>query len=205
MSKCPVCKTEHTTTESVCASCGFNQLNREFINQEELIRWMEETVYPCQAVYKKMSSMLDSLSSNGVAKNATSGRRSVAAISNADYEDSRIAVKFKGINRTSNLFYGDGFEFKFIVQNKTNYEMRVKATEVTVNGFVVSNDELINSEAAANKKTIDSIYLFDGKMNTVDVFGVDDIEQFEFKIQYEIEAINYTFESEPISVVPFEA
>lgn len=136
---------------------------------------------------------------------AVSGRGPASMSSGADYEDSRIAIKFKGINRISNLFFGTGFEFKFVVQNKTNYEMRVNATEVTVNGFVVSNGELINSEAAANKKTLDSIYLYDKKMNTVDVYDIDDIEEFEFKIKYEIEDINYEFESESVYVTPFEA
>lgn len=136
---------------------------------------------------------------------AVSGRGPASMNSGADYEDSRIAIKFKGINRISNLFFGAGFEFKFVVQNKTNYEMRVNATEVTVNGFVVSNGELINSEAAANKKTLDSIYLYDKKMNTVDVYDIDDIEEFEFKIKYEIEDINYEFESESVYVTPFEA
>lgn len=135
----------------------------------------------------------------------SSGRSSVATVSGADYEDNRIAIKFKGINRVSNLFFGTGFEFKFVVQNKTNYEMRVAATEVTVNGFVVSNSELINSEAAANKKTLDSIYLYDKKMNTVDVYGIDDIEEFEFKIKYEIKDLNYEFESDSVYVTPFEA
>lgn len=135
---------------------------------------------------------------------AVTGRPS-SAVAGADYEDNKISIKFKGIRRISNLFFGDGFEFKFVIQNKTGHEMRVSATEVTVNGFVVSNNELINSEAAANKKTLDSIYLYDKKMNGCDIYGIDDIEEFEFKIKYEIEDIDYEYESESVSVTPFEA
>lgn len=133
------------------------------------------------------------------------GRRPVSGLSGTDYEDDKISVKFKGISRVSNLFFGEGFEFKFVVQNKSSYTMRVNATEVTVNGFVVSNSELINSEAAANKKTIDSIYLYDKKMNGCDVYDISDIEEFEFKIKYEMEDIDFEYETESVFVTPFEA
>ena len=135
---------------------------------------------------------------------ATSGRNSVSPISDVDYEDDKIAVLFKGISRISNLFLGDGYEFNYIVQNKTSHKMRVSATEVTVNGFVVSNDELINSEAAPNKKTIDGICLYDKKMNGCDVYCIDDIEEFEFRIKYEMEDTDYEYESELVSVEPYE-
>lgn len=58
MAKCPVCKKEHHVTETICINCGFDQLNREFINQEELQRWMEETIIPCRTVYKAMAEKL---------------------------------------------------------------------------------------------------------------------------------------------------
>ena len=129
----------------------------------------------------------------------------VSSSGSYDYEDSKIAIKFKGISRISNLFFGDGYSFKFVLLNKTTYELRVNVTEVTVNGFVVSNSELLCSEAAANKKTIDTISLYDGTMQDCDVYGVDDITEFEFKIQYEIEDIDYEYESDVISVEPYEA
>lgn len=131
--------------------------------------------------------------------------RPSSTVSGADYDDDKISIKFKGISRISNLFFGDGYEFKVVIQNKTGYEMRVSATEITVNGFVISNDELINSEAAANKKTIDAFHLYDKKMNGCDVYGIDDIEELEFRIKYEIEDTDYEYESESISVTPYEA
>lgn len=147
---------------------------------------------------------IDAISGGGTSM-VTSGRSSASAISGADYEDDKISVKFKGITRISNLFFGKGYEFKYVIHNKTSHEMSVSATEVTVNGFVVSNDERINAEAAANKKTIDSIYLFDKKMSGCDVYSIDDIKEFEFRIKYEMKDINYEYESEPVNVVPYEA
>lgn len=129
----------------------------------------------------------------------------VPASGEYDYEDSKIAIRFKGIQRISNMFFGDGYSFKYIILNKTPYEIRVNVTEVTVNGFVVSNRELLCSEAASNKKTIDVICLYDSKMQDCDVYDTDDIEEFEFKIQYEIEDIDYEYESSIVSVVPYEA
>lgn len=48
--KCPVCKTNTDDTVMKCPECGFNQLHREFLNEEELNRWIKETVEPCEAV-----------------------------------------------------------------------------------------------------------------------------------------------------------
>lgn len=52
--KCPVCKKDCSATDTSCTNCGFDQINKEFINQDELLRWMEETVLPCQKVYRTM-------------------------------------------------------------------------------------------------------------------------------------------------------
>lgn len=61
MSKCPVCKKEHSATETSCSNCGFDQLNREFINKEELMLWMEKTVLPCRRVYEFMHAKIIAL------------------------------------------------------------------------------------------------------------------------------------------------
>lgn len=43
--RCPVCKTECTGYDS-CPNCGFEQLNKVFINSDEANLWKEETVRP---------------------------------------------------------------------------------------------------------------------------------------------------------------
>lgn len=51
--KCPVCETECEEAKT-CSNCGFNDVNRVFLNQEEADRWKQETVQPCRAVYTTM-------------------------------------------------------------------------------------------------------------------------------------------------------
>lgn len=41
--KCPVCKTE-CETKQICEKCGFTEVGKEFVNQEETERWLSETV-----------------------------------------------------------------------------------------------------------------------------------------------------------------
>ena len=58
--KCPVCKTECNGYDS-CPNCGFTEIRTEFLNKDEAQRWMDDTVIPCQAVYKKMSQKLQEI------------------------------------------------------------------------------------------------------------------------------------------------
>ena len=50
--KCPVCKTNHEQNISVCPICGFEQLQREFINQDEYKLWLKEVVDPFKDEYR---------------------------------------------------------------------------------------------------------------------------------------------------------
>ena len=126
--------------------------------------------------------------------------RSSSISSNCVYEDSNLCVIFKSISSISNLFFGDGIEFKFIIQNKTNYDIRVNATEITINGFVVSNSELICSEATPMKKTIDNFNLYSGALNDVDVSSPDDIYELELAISYEIEELDIEREGNAVEI-----
>lgn len=120
--------------------------------------------------------------------------------SNCVYEDLNLSVTFKGIQDVSNLFFGDGVAFKFVIHNKTSHDIRVEATEITVNDFVVSNNELLCSEAAPSKKTIESFYLYSGALDDVDVSSAGDIYSLELAIKYEIEDLDIEQEGDPISV-----
>ncbi|MBQ9940012.1 MAG: hypothetical protein IJO74_00520 [Clostridia bacterium] len=57
---CPVCKTE-CGTENVCKECGFDQIQVEFLNREEAIHWMENTVIPFREKWqeKQTNSEID--------------------------------------------------------------------------------------------------------------------------------------------------
>ena len=116
------------------------------------------------------------------------------------FEDSKISVTYKGARKVSNLFFGDGIEFRFVIQNKTCFKMRVSATDITINDFVVSGDELICSEATPNKKTIDSFHLYSRALDDVDVTDVDDIYSLELAIKYEISDIDFEYESESVEI-----
>lgn len=48
--KCPVCKTDCTNTQR-CPECGFNQLNKTFINKEEALFWEQQVVVPYRSMY----------------------------------------------------------------------------------------------------------------------------------------------------------
>ena len=116
------------------------------------------------------------------------------------FEDNNICVTYKGTRKINNLFFGEGIEFRFIVQNKSYLEMSVSATDITINDFVVSGDELICSEAAPNKKTIDSFCLYGRALDDVDVTDIDDIYSLELAIKYEISDINFEYESEAVEI-----
>lgn len=105
-------------------------------------------------------------------------------VSGKVYDDSRMRIEFKNIDRVNNLFYGPGYRFSFSLSNNTNMDFRVHLREVTINGFTVGNDERLCECVVAHKKAIGEIYLFDKKLNQCDVYEQRDIEEMEFKVQY---------------------
>lgn len=49
---CPVCKKAYTSTERKCLNCGFPDLNRVFVNQQEAEYWKENIVIPYKRQYE---------------------------------------------------------------------------------------------------------------------------------------------------------
>ena len=84
--KCPVCKKDCSATDTSCTNCGFDQINKEFINQDELLRWMEETVLPCQKVYRTMLAKVNE-------KNDTSLSATHSEDNNWNYDEVLIHPK----------------------------------------------------------------------------------------------------------------
>ena len=60
MPKCPVCNNEIKSTKQ-CSNCGFNQIKTEFLTEEDYHHWMDDTVAPCQAIYKEQLKVIDKL------------------------------------------------------------------------------------------------------------------------------------------------
>lgn len=116
------------------------------------------------------------------------------------FEDSRICVAFKGMNKITNLFFGEGIEFKFIIHNKTDYEMKVNATDISINDFIISSSELLCSEATPNRKTIDNFSLYSISLDDVDVKDIEDIYSLELAISYEIEDLDIEYESASVEI-----
>lgn len=121
------------------------------------------------------------------------------------YEDENLAVSYKGIHGITNLFFGKGYSIRFIVQNKTSYEMAVSATEISVNGFMIEDDEYIESEVPANRKTVSGANIFQGKLNDCDVYSIDDMETLELRVKYAIKDINVERESDILLLTPYES
>ena len=57
--KCPVCKKECKETDKVCPTCGFTELNIEFLNAEEGKQWHRAVVVPARALWNATQKMYE--------------------------------------------------------------------------------------------------------------------------------------------------
>ena len=64
MAICPVCKTE-CGDDTVCSVCGFDDVNRVFINHEEAIEWERTVLLPFKESYLCQTNIDDVLKING--------------------------------------------------------------------------------------------------------------------------------------------
>ena len=48
MQHCPVCRSLHNSTARYCDDCGFDELNKLFINKDEFELWLNEVVLPAR-------------------------------------------------------------------------------------------------------------------------------------------------------------
>lgn len=70
---CPVCKTE-CYDNSICENCGFSELDKEFINQEEAERWLQEVVIPYRENYQLSVDSINDFEIEGTLLSAYKGR-----------------------------------------------------------------------------------------------------------------------------------
>lgn len=54
--KCPVCD-KITRNKKKCSNCGFNQLDKEFLNDSEYNIWINDTIKPCKTIYHHFLSI----------------------------------------------------------------------------------------------------------------------------------------------------
>lgn len=53
LQRCPVCRGLHTSYAHVCGNCGFDELNKMFINKDECEIWFNEVVLPARKSYER--------------------------------------------------------------------------------------------------------------------------------------------------------
>ena len=54
--KCPVCRTFVQSGAAKCASCGFDELQREFINADDAASWFENVIIPYRVKWEQSKS-----------------------------------------------------------------------------------------------------------------------------------------------------
>lgn len=106
------------------------------------------------------------------------------------YEDEIIRVKYKGLRRITNLFFGAGYDIRFIVENKSSFNLKVSAIDISSNDFVLEDDGYIVSDLAPYKKAVDGVGIYDGTLNDCDIYDIDDFGELEFRIKYEIQELD---------------
>lgn len=117
------------------------------------------------------------------------------------FEDSKICVTFEDVYRVVNMNLEEGIEFDFAVQNKTNYKMDVFAINISINGFALSDDvRAIYIDANPKEKTTGEFSLYSHALKEADITNIDDIHLLQMSVFYEIEEIDYEFESGPLKI-----
>ena len=134
------------------------------------------------AVFKR--ELFDSTQDDSKKNDSIPVKGSTVVESNT-YEDEYLYLKFKDVDSVSNLLFGDGFGFKFLIKNRTDNTITVRAKSVSINGFIVSSNEQIIADLGGHKKAIDSIYLYFNRnnLNDCDVYSADDIAELSFMIE----------------------
>lgn len=97
--KCPVCKSELESIVKKCSNCGFDELQREFINAEDAVSWFENVIVPYRVKWEQNKNQPVFLSADELYAQLTAKQRQNIA---------------NHINETINEFetipYGDGLE-----------------------------------------------------------------------------------------------
>jgi hypothetical protein len=151
MMKCPVCGESCDSQVGKCPECGFNQLHREFLNEEELNQWIKETVEPCEAVADHLLGEINILlkRENELLKNHMVLRMRLAAmriIHNAEIEGRR--------RETSGFLYGgelwvcDGFR---VIHFNSYYETFPDIEDIDGDKGIIRNFKLMRKKILSDE------------------------------------------------------
>ena len=109
--------------------------------------------------------------------------KSVYSVGDAIFENEDIEVIYRGIYRFNGLF-AQGYRIKLIVNNKTSYKMWVQCENITVNGLVVEQTGLVETELSPNKKIVTSTLMEQGKLEEANATSISKMKTIEFVVGY---------------------
>lgn len=86
--KCPVCKTELFSVEKACEVCGFNDIRVGFINADEAVCWLDQTVLPYREKWgqQKRSVSASALYAEMVSRQMLQTKVTISVSSEFEYE-----------------------------------------------------------------------------------------------------------------------
>lgn len=110
------------------------------------------------------------------------------------YADRNINLIFKSYRDINNFFYGQGYTFKFLIENKTNTSYNISYKNIYVNELKVSSNENIE-QVDGMRKTIGEIHLYNlrDNLDDCDIYSINDIKQISFKVEVKNEDTDETY------------
>lgn len=164
--KCPVCKTECGGYDN-CPICGFDQLNKIFINKEEAILWEMESVAPYR----------DEIYTKGVGYEVISKATDVAG----EYEgfctgEQGFTLTFKHQTNKKGKVYFGGLEYNFIIKDayarvakwdESFYKKGPFLFVPSVGNSFFPNKETFELEYKTNNGLFHHIYHEDGSVDLI--------------------------------------
>lgn len=211
--KCPVCKSNCKKSDKKCPTCGFTELNVEFINLEEAEAWERSVLRPCRALWNATQSMYEvalkrvqeiaeqesvgesdgqasiTISSSSTSPSTKKRRGSKDKII---YEDAYVRVEYTGVELSE---YGKLY-IKCIAENKSTKNLYISMEKATCNGWDVtyySNEGVVHVSAGSKCKSAFDFSKFSEKS---DIKSLDEIEEFRYKIKV-VDTDSYKTLSEP--------
>lgn len=104
------------------------------------------------------------------------------------FENDDIVVVYKGVYKFNGLF-AQGYRIRFIIENKTDYPLRIVGKNISANGFVVSTSDLFNSEVDSRKKVIDTVLMGQSNLSSAGIKKVSDMKELKISFEYEMNKI----------------
>lgn len=207
--KCPVCKNNCKKSDSKCTTCGFTELNVEFINLEEAEAWERSVLRPCRALWNATQSMYEVALKRvqEIAEQESDWQVNITTSSSATspstkkrrgskdkiiYEDAYVRVEYTGVELSE---YGTLY-IRCIAENKSTKNLYISMEKAICNGWDVtyySNEGVVHVSAGSKSKSAFDFSKFSEKS---DIKSLNEIEEFRYKIKV-VDTDSYETLSEP--------